>query len=136
MDKKAFNSGMAMLIEVFGGELSALKLSAYEESLSDINNSAWQYGIKQSLRVCKFFPKPSELLEFAREYQSREWLKIKQLPRLPEPDPATPEQLTEIRKQIGAIISKWDKRDNPRIATNIHARKREGMQHMREAGYL
>ena len=60
-DIPAFGQGMAVLGEVFGAEVSALRVQGYYEALRDLEWPLVHEAMRQSAQALKWFPKPAEL---------------------------------------------------------------------------
>lgn len=54
------------LAEVFDREVTEMMLLGYVQALSDLSLDEIRQSVQRSLRTCKFFPKPVELIELAR----------------------------------------------------------------------
>ncbi len=65
--KKLFNDYMAILGEVYDKELTLVLVKGYWKMLQNIPTGTLENAFKTSLAKCKFFPRPSEILEFCAE---------------------------------------------------------------------
>lgn len=64
-DNTAFRHRLEALAEVFNTKLSAARIALYFEALRDLDLSVVVAALNDAVKVCKFFPKPAELREFA-----------------------------------------------------------------------
>lgn len=68
-DTQDFAKHLAALAETFGEPLSSARIRGYFTALEDLPMEAACGAIREALRCCKFFPKPSELRALAGEVE-------------------------------------------------------------------
>ncbi|GAI90762.1 unnamed protein product, partial [marine sediment metagenome] len=64
MDKKEFLNIINQAAIVFEVELAEERIAAYFAIFKEYSTEAFSDAMNQVVRVCKFFPKPAEILDF------------------------------------------------------------------------
>ncbi len=64
MDDKRFISNFTAMAEIFGYEVTPLKIKAYTMALNQFTDDQIERAIMQACASLRFFPKPVELIEF------------------------------------------------------------------------
>ncbi len=79
-DKIAFKNFMTLLGELFGKEISDTLKNAYWMILQPYSDGQCKKAFEVALTTCKFFPKPSEILELINGNQGEQatlaWLRV------------------------------------------------------------
>jgi len=98
-DAPRFAELLAGLAEALGEPISTTRAVLYFEALFDLPLRDLELGSKQAIRDCLFFPKPSELREFAEN------LPVPERKSLPEMDPEAWRPIRELgRRRIRGLI--------------------------------
>lgn len=63
--KTRFSTAMGLLFETFGETLSGVRLQGYWLALNDQKPEFIEVAVKEAIRTCQFFPRPSELRKIA-----------------------------------------------------------------------
>src|SRR5689334_18678363 len=71
-DATAFSRLMVTLSEVFGGEATSVKITAYFEALRSYDLEYVEKAVKSAISESEFFPKPVELREWAAHHRAND----------------------------------------------------------------
>lgn len=80
MKKLMIGEYLSMLAEIFDREVTKSLLRIYETVLEPYSEAACKVALEKAISTCKFFPKPTELLEFLQGPESdratEAWLEV------------------------------------------------------------
>lgn len=67
IDRRKFAQGLLALADLWDKTLSETQFGLYLSALDELDDEGFERAVALALKRCKFFPKPSELLELAVE---------------------------------------------------------------------
>lgn len=70
-----FVKRLLVLAEVMGESLSELRIAGYWAALSDLASEDTGHAMDRALKECRFFPRPAEIRDMARDHAQRRFLR-------------------------------------------------------------
>lgn len=67
IERERFITGLLGLAELYDKQLGPAAIALYFRALSELDDAAWERAVLRAAERCRFMPRPSELLELARD---------------------------------------------------------------------